>query len=496
MKEKNEFHDLLDDFTEKDTEHDGHGETETGFGKILRKPAGYAIIALLVLEFVVLLVLLIAAGRAKISEEGSVGLRKILNSAGIGSVGNYEKLSANESGFNSAEKFLSEYLAEESKVISMLSPSFVSFVQHEYNVKNYAVHEESLLAPTEKPAEDGNGNPAENTLPSASTAVPGNETLPSETTSAATETPAAAPTTAEPQPPAQAESYKYYQFDLWTDGYSTMLYDGSGAVSAGILNDRSGGFDLTVSSKSDRDLVYGALTIQNPYKADGFDLREVLRTPLRVSATRDPDNPSVILYYTHTSEAYCRNAEEKLYANAKSIASYDPSRNIVGCGNLIEQALAAKNIGVLNCRDVNDESYDGAYGMSSALVNRVAGLNPSAELAIDVHSNSLEYPSGTRYGPKVEYDGQAYARILFVITVGNANPNWRENLKLAMLIIEMMEKRGPGVSMGISLRNDAKYNSVYTQKGLLIEIGFEGNLVSEANATAKLFGEVLGEIYG
>jgi hypothetical protein len=30
----------------------------------------------------------------------------------------------------------------------------------------------------------------------------------------------------------------------------------------------------------------------------------------------------------------------------------------------------------------------------------------------------------------------------------------------------------------------------------LIEMGFNGNLVTEAQASAKVFGEVLGEIYG
>lgn len=478
-------HDSYHDFEEE--ENLASHDPESGFGKLLKKPSGYAILALLVLEFVVLVVLLILAGRAEIAEEGSVGLRKVMNSAGIGSVGNYETLSAGASGFNSAEAFLSEYLAEESTVIAMLSPSFVSFVQHEYNVKNYAAYTESLLAQeTQNP---GGSTDAAGTSAPASTAAPGTASLP------ATETPDHA-ATASPSAPVPEGIYKYYQFDLDRDGYRTILYTGTGAVSAGILNDHAGGADLSVSSASDRDLVYGVLTIQNPYKAAGFDLKDVLSTPLRIAATRDPDNPSVILYYSHTSEAYCLNAEEKLFANAKSIASYDHSRNIVGCGNLIEQALAAKNIGVLNCKDVNDESYDAAYEMSGALVQRVAGLNPSAELAIDVHSNSLEYPSGTRYGPKIECDGQAYARILFVLTVGEANPNWRENLKLAMLMIEMMEDRVPGVSMGISLRKDAKYNSVYTEKGLLVEIGFEGNLVAEANATAKLFGEVLGEIYG
>lgn len=501
MKRKDKWNSGPSDFFDTHTETPEETGEERRRSGLFGKPAGYGILALLLAEFVLLAVLLVLAGRAGIAEEGSLGLRRILNSAGIGTVGNYEKLCADESGFSPAERFLSHYLAEESTVISLLSPSFVSFVQHEYNVKYYAVAGETLLSPTGNPSGGGTGTgtgPAPS-LPGQTTALP-TGSAPSETApltdAPSAATPSAATTIPESTPPAQEDGYKYYQFDLGADGYSTTLYEGTGAVSVGILNDRSGSFDFSVSAESDRDLVYGPLTIQNPYRAEGFDLKDVLSTPLRIRATRDPDNPSVILYYTHTSEGYCLNADEKLLENAASLASYDSARNVVGCGNLIEQELTARQVGVLNCRDVNDETYDGAYGMSGALVKRVAERNPSAELAIDIHSNSLEYPKGTRYGPKAESGGQDYARILFVITAGSANPNWRENLKLSMLIIEKMEQQVPGISMGISLRNDAKYNSVCTEKGLLVEIGFEGNLVTEANATAKLLGEVLGEIYG
>lgn len=253
---------------------------------------------------------------------------------------------------------------------------------------------------------------------------------------------------------------------------------------------------FNVVSDGSRDLNYGVLRIQNPYNAQGFNLKELLQSPLKIPADGSLDRPPVILYYTHTSEGYCSSEEDKLIANKKSLATYDENRNVVGCGNIIEQLVESQGIGVINCNDINDENYNDAYNSSHKLVKNVAAANKSVDLSIDIHSNSFEYPAGKRYGPKVSSGDTDYAKILFVITAGDANPNWQENIKLAMLIIEKMESKVPGISLGISLRNDAKYNSVYTNKSFITEIGFEGNLVSEANATAKILGEVLGEIYG
>ena len=90
-----------------------------------------------------------------------------------------------------------------------------------------------------------------------------------------------------------------------------------------------------------------------------------------------------------------------------------------------------------------------------------------------------------------EPDGYLYT----ARTQNPANPNWKDNVRLAMYLIEKLNEKVPGVTLGISLRKDTKYNTTATQFGLLAEIGFEGNLAPEADRTAALLGTVLGEIF-
>ena len=91
-----------------------------------------------------------------------------------------------------------------------------------------------------------------------------------------------------------------------------------------------------------------------------------------------------------------------------------------------------------------------------------------------------------------------FARVMFVVgcdyDVNNPNPNWRDNFKLAMLMLEMLEEKVPGITRGISMRKDP-YNTNLADRGILIEIGFNGNLISEVVNTSEIVADVLGEIY-
>ncbi len=284
----------------------------------------------------------------------------------------------------------------------------------------------------------------------------------------------------------------FYIFDLSEKSYSSVHLKSGDYYTSGVGRDTAG--ELTVSP-SGKDIEYGFLRIQNPYSCEGFDLRSVLQSPLVIKQPTDKSTP-VILYYTHTSESYCVTADERKISAFPSIAGYDKSRSIAGRGDLLRKACQAEGINVALIDSVNDKAYDKAYEVSGSAVEALAAKTPTVQLALDIHVNSFEYPSGQRYAPTVTVDGKQYAKILFVVVQNDeTNPGWKENIKLAMLIIEKLEKQVPGITLGISLRNDAKYNSAATKFGLLAEIGFEGNLVTEADASAELLGSTVGRIF-
>ena len=101
-------------------------------------------------------------------------------------------------------------------------------------------------------------------------------------------------------------------------------------------------------------------------------------------------------------------------------------------------------------------------------------------------------------------DGEKYAKIMFVIGLDyssergeysyETNPYWKENFKLVFLLLEKLEEKCPGITYGIALRR-TPYNQNLSPNSLLAEIGFEGNLASEAARTAGLLAETVAEVY-
>ena len=320
------------------------------------------------------------------------------------------------------------------------------------------------------------------------------------------ETPAeteASPVPAETEAPSQeiydggrtvpASGVDYYVFDLSGESAVSRKLAPGEAYASGIGSDTAG--ELIVGPDG-KDLDYGRLRIQNPYNAPGFDLRDVLSTPLVIGKNSGMTSPSVMIYYTHTSEGYCVDPDERNIRTYPSVAGYDTARNVVGRGIVLADAVRARGVGTLNLGDKNDEDYNKAYERSAAVADYALRHNPSVRLALDIHVNTFEYPAGKRYSPVVQADGKPYARILFVVSQNDSLPAWRDNIKLAMLLCEKLNERAPGITLGISLRNEAKYNVSGVDNSLLVEIGFDGNLVEEADNTAALLGGVLGEIYG
>jgi len=408
------------------------------------------IIAAFIAEFVILTVLFCFAGRSSIEEDGSYALREVLANAGAASSTQYSEICSGVTDDSELETFVSKYVSDDDILMASLSPSLAGYINHEYNVKNY--------------------------IQGVSGKCDADVITDDKEVSADTD----------------SEKYKYYQFVLESDSYhSELIIDGADSVPAGVLVDQYNG--KMIATKNE-DLRYGSLVVQNPYNVPDFDLKEYLKTPLAIPMYED-ESPSVLIYYTHTSENYCVTEDDK-YA-LKQTNTDDSSKNVIACGNTIYDILTKKyDVKVINETTKNDTDYNHAYDASESLLKKTLAKNPTIDVAIDIHRDAYN-EGGRKSGPTVACEGKNYAPIMFVMGTDytSENDNLSSNMKLAMLLIEKMEQKVPGITKGMSLRKDT-YLSEYANKGLLIEIGFSGNYVDEAKNTAAVFAEALGEVYG
>lgn len=305
------------------------------------------------------------------------------------------------------------------------------------------------------------------------------------------------------QPPVQM--YNYYTFNFTKDGVTVNVSEGTaGQNMQGMVTDLKSS-DLTIK-KSKSTFKLGEYEIDNYYVPEDISLMDIFSEPLVLKKIGFTENScDIIIYHTHTSEAYCMTEEDKSKIKGYGTSKV-PEETVVSCARIISSKINESDSGIICINDetVHDQGTDSliAYELSANTLRGLLEKNPKAQLAIDIHRDSVDPVNGKRWGPTARKSDDKYAQISFVVGLDydngsrniSNNPNWKENFKLATLISQKMDNLVPGITRCISLRKTA-YNQNIANNSLLIEIGFDGNLISESNATAELLAKVLEEIY-
>lgn len=196
----------------------------------------------------------------------------------------------------------------------------------------------------------------------------------------------------------------------------------------------------------------------------------------------------VLLYFTHNQEAYEPVTKAK---NGKVAASHHVE-NITKFGEKLQTQLAATGIEtdilpVNNAEELakQKKSFAQSYhAIRPFVAKQVEGID--YDLIIDLHRDSIGWDKTT-----VQYEGEGYARVAFV--VGMEHPNAGKNEEKANLLKAEMEKNVPGITRNIIRKGgpgvDGKYNQDLHTNLLLLELGGTENTEDELNRTIATIAE-------
>lgn len=209
------------------------------------------------------------------------------------------------------------------------------------------------------------------------------------------------------------------------------------------------------------------------------------------------DNPSVLIYHTHTSESYV-TLDVGWYPSSFTSRSSDCGQNMVRVGEAIVAELEKAGFNVIHDKTIYDTSYNGAYQRSRAQVELYLELYPSIAITLDVHRDALTTNNEqTIIKPVAEVNGKKAAQIMLIAgREGNtisSFPNWENNLKFAVQIQNKMNELYPDVMRPL-FHCYRMYNMDLTPNSLLVEVGTHGNTLEEAVYSGTLFGKALSEM--
>lgn len=249
--------------------------------------------------------------------------------------------------------------------------------------------------------------------------------------------------------------------------------------------DHSGLFDgelsadgIDVKNYSDYSPDYGRLL------NSGIDLTDIGNDPL------------VLVIHTHSSEAYTM-ADGDEYEESDPYRTEDRSKSIIHVGDVLCARLSDAGIGVIHDRELYDyPSYTGSYSRSLESVLGWLEKYPGIKIILDIHRDAIEEADGSAYKTVASVNGRQCAQIMIVAgtdSSGLEHPEWEENLKLALKLQYAMDSIYPGLARPINL-SQYRYNQDVSPGALIIEVGTNGNTLSEASDAIGYFADCLEEV--
>ena len=220
------------------------------------------------------------------------------------------------------------------------------------------------------------------------------------------------------------------------------------------------------------------------------DIAMLMGEPLtqRLSA----EGPQILIIHTHGTEAYLPAAGEE-YTPSDPYRTTDPERSVIRVGDALCSALEEYGLRVLHDRTLYDyPSYAGSYERAAASIEAYLAEYPDIALVLDVHRDAIGDAS-TVYKTCAAANGTAQVMLVCGTDEYLEHPLWRENLKLALAMQAAATSANGALMRPIHLAPE-RYNQQYTTGSLIIEVGTNGNTLSEALAAAELFGRAAGEM--
>jgi stage II sporulation protein P len=267
--------------------------------------------------------------------------------------------------------------------------------------------------------------------------------------------------------------------------------DGKGDGSA-LQNASSISWEMEYEDKDDRTGVVevGQIAIKNHTRYK-IDIEKLLKKPLDLDLSKK--GPKVLVYHTHTSESYVLK-ESDLGKKGVSSFNSNPRYNVVRVGEELARHFRKYGVETLHNGTVHDKVRDAAYSASVETLESYKKSYPSIQVYIDVHRDAVNSDK-PKLRMTTEINGKTCAQIMFVVGAEGTlpHPKWQENLSFVLKLQQKLNEKYPGLAKPVWIV-EARYNQHISTQSILIEVGGDGNLLSECLESTKYLAEALHEV--
>ena len=212
----------------------------------------------------------------------------------------------------------------------------------------------------------------------------------------------------------------------------------------------------------------------------------------KLTFSLDNQGPQILIIHTHTTESY----SDENYLRDAPDRNLDEKKNIVAVGNAMADIFEKNGIPVYHDKTVHDyPSYNGAYQRAATTIRNDLEAYQGIKVVLDIHRDGITKEDGTKVKLLTDINGIDTAQVMLVVGTNTNLPhdNWQENFKFAAKIQAKAIEMYPTLMRQINLRKE-RFNEQMSPGSLIIEVGTNGNLLSEALEGGKDIAEVISAV--
>ncbi len=202
------------------------------------------------------------------------------------------------------------------------------------------------------------------------------------------------------------------------------------------------------------------------------------------------DKPTILIYHTHTTEAYTQT-EQDVYRESSRWRTTDPMQNVVAVGETLKEILE-RDYGFTVIHDTTDHEppkLATAYERSLVTMERYHSEYPSIVLFIDLHRDA--YQTDNAPCDYLTVDGTETARLMLVVGKGEKysdKPYYDSNIAFAERITDHLNGIAPNLCRPVRIK-PGRYNQHVAPNCILVEVGHNANTLAQAKASMRYFAE-------
>ncbi|MBR4905751.1 MAG: stage II sporulation protein P [Clostridia bacterium] len=203
------------------------------------------------------------------------------------------------------------------------------------------------------------------------------------------------------------------------------------------------------------------------------------------------DKPTILIYHTHTTEAYTQT-ETETYRETSKWRTSDNTKNVVAVGETLKEILE-KDYGFTVIHDTTDHEppkLATAYDRSFITIEKYHKEYPSVVLFIDLHRDAYT-STGTVPCDYLTINGIETARLMFVVGKGEKysdKPYYDSNIAFAERMTAYLNTISDKLCRPVRVKT-GRYNQHVAPNCILVEVGHNANTLSQAKAAMPYFAE-------